>query len=46
MASPLSVDGRRRLRLRHGLRDGSAHVRREVIIHVAEPNFVCIVDQW
>ena len=36
MASPLSVDGRRRLRLRHGLRDGSAHVRREVIFHVAD----------
>lgn len=41
MASPLSVDGRRRLRLRHGLRDGSAHVRREVIF-TSPINFVCM----
>ena len=46
MASPLSGDGCRRLRLRHGLRDGSAHVRREVIMVTSPNNFVCIVDQW
>jgi hypothetical protein len=29
-----------------GLRDGSAHVRREVITSASQRNFVCIVDQW
>ena len=51
MASALSGDGRRRLRLRHGLRDAGALARRrgDVVLlfrNVATISRGCIVDQW
>lgn len=52
MASALSGDGRRRLRLRHGLRDAGALARArrgDVVLlfrNVATISRDCIVDQW